>query len=218
MGSFNLASKGHKDSQGIICIRVSHRVGVRWNTVALYSHGMYAPTNILRRPRFQSSAMIFRKPPSAPFDFYLFVSPRTKRIPFFSKGKGKIKRGIPSYAAPTQLSPNEAWEIVALYPFLASAHHFFEATEPVSRWSWIITSSAENRKAPRRRRRRGARIFFPFLARQKGGGLGYLSMNSQIRTQAESKNSGPWPVTVTVRYESHCAVYPKLNGYTYGDV
>ena len=36
MGSFNLASKGHKDSQGIICIRVSHRVGVRWNTVALY--------------------------------------------------------------------------------------------------------------------------------------------------------------------------------------
>ena len=181
---------------------------------------MYAPTNILRRPRFQSSAMIFRKPPPAPFDFYLFVSPRIKRTPFFSKGKGNIKRGIPSYAAPTQLSPNEAWEIVALHPFLASAHHFFEATEPVSRWSWIITSSAENRKAPRRRRRRrrGARILFPFLARQKGGGLGYLSMNSQVRTQAESKNSGPWPVTVTVRYESHCAVYPKLNGYTYGDV
>src|SRR5260221_206555 len=105
--------------------------------------------------------------------------------------------------------------VVVLHPFLASAHHFFEATEVVSRcqWSRIITSSAEIK------RRRGGggeepASFSRFWPETKGRGFGKLSMNNELSGQVRLslRNSGhalvhdstvgKLPVP-TVQYEYH---------------
>jgi len=93
MGSFNLA---FERSQGqsryyLYSGQPSSRCAVEYRSTAWQcSACVYAPTKTVSTALVDSLPILgndFPQPPSAPFDFYPFVFPRTKRFPFLSKGK-----------------------------------------------------------------------------------------------------------------------------------